>query len=73
MICARRCPVEAIIGARNQIHVIDQESCIKCGVCLEVCPTNFYAVTTITGGPVPPPIPEEQRMIVRKAKDRKAG
>jgi coenzyme F420-reducing hydrogenase delta subunit/Fe-S-cluster-containing hydrogenase component 2 len=67
MICARRCPAEAIIGAKNQIHVIDQESCIKCGTCLEVCPTKFYAVKTIVGEPVPPPIPEEERTIVRKS------
>jgi coenzyme F420-reducing hydrogenase delta subunit/Fe-S-cluster-containing hydrogenase component 2 len=71
LICARRCPVDAIIGAKNQIHVIDQELCIKCGVCLEVCPTKFYAVTTITGEPVPPPIPEEKRTIVRQGKDGK--
>jgi len=65
MICARRCPVEAIIGAKNQIHVIDQEICIKCGTCLEVCPTKFSAVTKIIGEPVPLPIPEAERMIVR--------
>ena len=35
MICAKRCPVEAIISAKNQIHVIDQEKCIKCGTCFE--------------------------------------
>jgi F420-non-reducing hydrogenase iron-sulfur subunit len=69
MICARRCPVEAIISAKNQAHVIDQEKCIKCGTCFEVCPTKFGAVTKITGGPVPPPIPEEKRTIVRKGKE----
>ena len=68
MICVRRCPVEAIIGAKNQIHVVDQEKCIKCGTCFEVCPTKFDAVTKITGGPVPLPIPEEERMLVRKGK-----
>ena len=68
MICARRCPVEAIAGAKNQVHVIDQEMCIKCGTCLEVCPTRFDAVIKIAGGPVPPPMPEEQRTIVRKRK-----
>jgi F420-non-reducing hydrogenase iron-sulfur subunit len=66
MICARRCPVEAIISAKNQVHVIDQEKCIKCGTCFEVCPARFGAVIKITGAPVPPPIPEEKRMIVRK-------
>jgi F420-non-reducing hydrogenase iron-sulfur subunit len=65
MICARRCPVEAIIGGKNQIHIIDQEKCIKCGTCLEVCPAKFGAVVEIAGEPAPPPIPEEERMIVR--------
>ncbi len=44
MICARRCPVEAISGKKNQVHVIDPEKCIKCGTCLEVCPPRFGAV-----------------------------
>jgi coenzyme F420-reducing hydrogenase delta subunit/ferredoxin len=65
LICARRCPVEAISGAKNQIHVIDQEKCIKCGTCLEVCPEKFGAVVEIAGEPAPPPIPEEERTIVR--------
>jgi F420-non-reducing hydrogenase iron-sulfur subunit len=68
MICLRRCPVEAIVGGKSQIHVIDQEKCIKCGTCLEACPTRFGAVQKITLGPVPPPIPEEERTIVRKSK-----
>jgi len=65
MICARRCPVEAVDGAKNQIHVIDQVKCIKCGTCFEVCPARFGAVMEIAGVPAPPPIPEEQRTIVR--------
>jgi NAD-dependent dihydropyrimidine dehydrogenase PreA subunit len=65
LICARRCPVEVIAGAKNQIHIIDQELCIKCGTCFEVCPAKFGAVIEITGEPAPPPIPEEERMIVR--------
>jgi ferredoxin len=64
-ICLRRCPVEAIAGGKNQIHVIDQEKCIKCGTCSEVCPPRFDAVKKILNEPVPPPIPEEARMIVR--------
>jgi coenzyme F420-reducing hydrogenase delta subunit/ferredoxin len=70
MTCARRCPVEAIISAKNQVHVIEQEKCIKCGTCLEVCPTKFSAVTKISGGPVPPPLPEDKRTIVRKGKEK---
>jgi coenzyme F420-reducing hydrogenase delta subunit/Fe-S-cluster-containing hydrogenase component 2 len=69
MICARRCPAEAIISVRNQVHVIDQETCIKCGTCFDVCPPRFGAVTKISGEPVPPPLPEEKRTIVRKTKE----
>jgi F420-non-reducing hydrogenase iron-sulfur subunit len=70
MTCAKRCPVEAILSAKNQIHVIDQEKCIKCGTCFEVCPPKFRAVTEIVGAPVPPPIPVEKRTIVRKGKEK---
>jgi Fe-S-cluster-containing hydrogenase component 2 len=68
MICRKRCPVEAIAGGKNLIHVIDQDACIKCGTCFEVCPPRFGAVKKISGEPVPPPIPEEERAIVRKSK-----
>ena len=40
--CLRKCPAEAISGAKKEPHVIDQEKCIKCGTCLELC--KFDAV-----------------------------
>ena len=40
--CARVCPVEAISGERKEVHVIDQELCIKCGACFDKC--RFDAV-----------------------------
>jgi len=67
MICLRKCPVEAIAGAKNQIHVIDQGKCIKCETCFDACPSRFGAVKKMTGEPVPPPIPEEERIVVRKS------
>lgn len=69
MTCARKCPVEAIISAKGQVHIIDQEKCIRCGTCYEACPPKFRAVTKIIGEPVPPPLPEDQRTIVRKGKE----
>jgi len=69
-ICAGKCPAEAIAGGKNLIHIIDQEKCIKCGTCFEACPPRFGAVTKISGEPVPPPIPEEKRTVVRKHKER---
>ncbi len=40
--CARNCPVACISGARKEPHEIDQNQCIKCGRCFEVC--RFDAV-----------------------------
>ena len=69
-ICARRCPVEAIDGGKGLVHIIDQEKCIKCGTCAEACPPRFGAVKKLTAAePVPPPLPEEARMITREGKE----
>jgi NADH:ubiquinone oxidoreductase subunit F (NADH-binding) len=40
--CARNCPVQCIAGAPRQVHEIDQNRCIKCGRCYQVC--RFDAV-----------------------------
>ncbi|MBE0649191.1 MAG: 4Fe-4S binding protein [Bacteroidales bacterium] len=65
MICKKKCPVDAIEGEKKKIHVIDQEKCTNCGTCFEVCPVKFGAVKKLTGEPVPDPVPEEARMIVK--------
>jgi NADH:ubiquinone oxidoreductase subunit F (NADH-binding)/(2Fe-2S) ferredoxin/Pyruvate/2-oxoacid:ferredoxin oxidoreductase delta subunit len=44
-VCARNCPVGAITGERKQTHVIDQDICIKCGICYQVC--QFDAIEVI--------------------------
>ena len=36
-ICAKRCPADAITGELKELHVINGEKCIKCGICYEVC------------------------------------
>ena len=46
MVCARNCPVEAITGQRRSVHVIDPNTCIKCGICMQVCNFNAVAVTS---------------------------
>jgi len=68
MICLRKCPVDAITGGKNQIHVIDQEKCTNCGTCFEVCPSRFGAVRRLSGEPVPPPVPQEARIPVRESR-----
>jgi NADH-quinone oxidoreductase subunit F len=70
MICARKCPADAIDGGKKKIHIIDQEKCTNCGTCLDVCPPRFKAVYKISGEPVPDPISEDKRIITRKSKKK---
>ncbi len=42
MVCIKKCPTDAIIGARKTPHFIVQEKCISCGTCYDVC--KFDAV-----------------------------
>jgi NADH-quinone oxidoreductase subunit F len=65
--CSRKCPVEAIDGGKNLIHIVIQDKCTKCGSCLEACPARFGAVRKLSGEPVPAPLPQESRTIVRKS------
>lgn len=44
-LCSMKCPVNAISGEKKKPHSIDQDVCIKCGQCHDVC--NFSAVEVI--------------------------
>jgi NADH:ubiquinone oxidoreductase subunit F (NADH-binding)/(2Fe-2S) ferredoxin/NAD-dependent dihydropyrimidine dehydrogenase PreA subunit len=65
LICLRHCPVDAIIGGKNLVSVIDQTKCTKCGACFESCPPRFSAITKLSGVPVPDPVPSGTQ-VVRK-------
>ncbi|MBQ4340651.1 MAG: NADH-quinone oxidoreductase subunit NuoF [Firmicutes bacterium] len=39
-LCQRSCPVQAISGSLKKKHVIDQDTCLKCGICMNVCKFN---------------------------------
>jgi NADH:ubiquinone oxidoreductase subunit F (NADH-binding)/(2Fe-2S) ferredoxin/Pyruvate/2-oxoacid:ferredoxin oxidoreductase delta subunit len=38
--CAQRCPSGAIESLPYQQHEVDNDKCIKCDICREVCPVN---------------------------------
>lgn len=46
--CIQACPVDAIVGAANQMHTIIESHCTGCELCLPPCP-----VDCITMEPVP--------------------
>ncbi len=43
-LCAKKCPEGAITGEKKEPHQIDQDKCIKCGICYDVCKFNAVAI-----------------------------
>jgi NADH:ubiquinone oxidoreductase subunit F (NADH-binding)/Pyruvate/2-oxoacid:ferredoxin oxidoreductase delta subunit/(2Fe-2S) ferredoxin len=41
-VCALKCPQEAITGKKKEVHILDQDKCVKCGICYDAC--KFDAV-----------------------------
>ncbi len=50
LLCKKQCPTEAISGENKKLHVIDQDLCIQCGICFQVCPVD--TVDIISGGEI---------------------
>ncbi|HAL46101.1 MAG TPA: NADH-quinone oxidoreductase subunit F [Phycisphaerales bacterium] len=44
-LCATKCPVQAIKGAKKAPHYILEDKCIGCGNCVEVCPFKAVKVS----------------------------
>ena len=63
--CVLTCPTEAIKGGKGEIKVIDQEKCVKCGTCLEVCPPEYNAVIKVSPVSLLPPseLPREKNEV----------
>ncbi|MBU1320400.1 MAG: NAD(P)H-dependent oxidoreductase subunit E [candidate division Zixibacteria bacterium] len=38
--CLKPCPTDAIVGSPKQLHIIDQDKCIQCGACYQICKRN---------------------------------
>lgn len=44
-LCAKKCPVNAIIGSKKEPHFIIDDQCIACGNCLDLCKFNAIIVS----------------------------
>ncbi|MEN8119324.1 MAG: NADH-ubiquinone oxidoreductase-F iron-sulfur binding region domain-containing protein [Bacteroidota bacterium] len=44
-ICAKKCPTDAIIGAKKTAHFVVEDKCISCGTCVDVCKFDAVIVT----------------------------
>jgi NADH:ubiquinone oxidoreductase subunit F (NADH-binding)/(2Fe-2S) ferredoxin/NAD-dependent dihydropyrimidine dehydrogenase PreA subunit len=43
--CKKVCPIGAISGSKKEVHVIDGDKCIKCGLCFNTC--KFDAIVKV--------------------------
>ncbi len=43
-VCARKCPQDAIKGDKKEPHFLEQDKCIKCGICYEACKFNAIVI-----------------------------
>ena len=43
-LCALKCPQEAITGEKKTVHSLDQDKCIKCGICYDACKFDAIVV-----------------------------
>lgn len=51
--CRMKCPVNAIVGTRQQMHTILDELCTGCQKCVAVCPTNCISTYKIPEHTIP--------------------
>jgi electron transport complex protein RnfB len=47
--CIEACPVDAIVGAAQQMHTVVEDWCIGCGLCLPPCPVDCIAMAPPQG------------------------
>lgn len=48
MLCLKSCPTGAVSGLKKEVHSIDQDKCIKCGTCIELCSGKYNAIEVIS-------------------------
>jgi NADH-quinone oxidoreductase subunit F len=44
MLCLKACPEQSITGEKGKLHIIDEKTCVRCGICKEVCNLNAIGV-----------------------------
>lgn len=58
--CLPPCPVDAIIGARKQMHTVIAALCTGCELCVAPCPVDCISMVRRPAGVDAPPAPDAQ-------------
>ena len=48
-LCIQACPVDAIVGASKQMHVVLSDWCTGCDLCIPPCPVDCISMIDVTG------------------------
>lgn len=56
--CLPPCPVDAIVGARKQMHTVILELCTGCELCIAPCPVDCISMVPRTSLPAAPAAPD---------------
>lgn len=48
-LCIQACPVDAIVGASKQMHIVLTEWCTGCDLCIPPCPVDCISMIDVTG------------------------
>ena len=49
--CIQACPVDAILGAAQQMHTVIASECTGCELCIAPCPVDCIAMVPVTDTP----------------------
>ncbi|EDP46819.1 RnfABCDGE type electron transport complex subunit B [Rickettsiella grylli] len=63
--CIQACPVDAIVGAAKQLHVVLKQECTGCGLCIAPCPVDCIDLFTLQQSPYNPQ-QARQRYVAKK-------
>jgi Na+-translocating ferredoxin:NAD+ oxidoreductase subunit B len=48
-LCIQACPVDAIVGASKQMHIVLTQWCTGCDLCIPPCPVDCISMNDVTG------------------------
>ncbi len=61
--CIQACPVDAIVGARQQMHTVIARECTGCELCVAPCPVDCIDMLPV---PVPTVVERRSRALVAR-------
>ena len=72
--CLPACPVDAIVGARRQLHTVLADWCTGCELCLPACPVDCIRMPerSLVVSSVPAPAPDDSRERFRRHQLRRS-